>query len=291
MAIDIKGTLAKPANAAKFTAAFIAAYASPAFGAHSKSEIDLLVFSCLIEAGAIDPEAPEYDIARALNITPARVCTLILNWQLRSMPAQSDLRAAIIEALKKTRFSNDGKLLTFGVESPLLKEEITARLKRKGVFPDASFSKELVKLPADAFVEFLDEIVDDETKKQGRRERSREGPSARSDRCGFSAAPRLRHAHDQGIDIEAPMITARYRSRSPRRCPDLRRRPRITPAVSVRGRASFPVLGNSFPCFLAQNSLFHCLGKHGQRGRNAETLSNADVGDGPCLANFLYFSL
>jgi hypothetical protein len=68
-----------------------------------------------------------------------------------------------VVALKKTRFSNDGKLLTFGVESPLLKEEITARLKRKGVFPDASFSKELVKLPVDAFVEFLDEIVDDET--------------------------------------------------------------------------------------------------------------------------------
>ena len=76
------------------------------------------------------------------------------------------LRGAIVEALKKTRFSSDGKLLTFGVESPLLKEEIIARLKRKGVFPDASFSKELVKLPVDAFVEFLDEIVDDETKKQ-----------------------------------------------------------------------------------------------------------------------------
>jgi hypothetical protein len=40
--------------------------------------------------------------------------------------------------------------------------------KRKGVFPDASFSKELVKLPVDAFVEFLDEIVDDATKKQVR---------------------------------------------------------------------------------------------------------------------------
>ena len=91
---------------------------------------------------------------------------LILNWQLRSTPPQRDLRSAIVKALKKTRFSNDGKLLTFGIESPLLKEEITARLKRKGVFPDASFSKELVKLPADAFVEFLDEIVDDETKKQ-----------------------------------------------------------------------------------------------------------------------------
>jgi hypothetical protein len=48
----------------------------------------------------------------------------------------------------------------------LLKEEITARLKRKGVFPDAAFSKDLVKMPVQAFVEFLDEIVDEHTKKE-----------------------------------------------------------------------------------------------------------------------------
>ncbi len=166
MAIDIKGALSKAGNAAKFTDLFVTEYLVPAFGSRSKSEIDLLVFSCLIKAGAIDPAAPEYDIARALNITPARVRNLILNWQLRSIPPQGDLRGAIVEALKKTRFSKDGKLLTFGVENPLLKEEITGRLKRRGVFPDASFSKELVKLPVHAFVEFLDEIVDEDTKKQ-----------------------------------------------------------------------------------------------------------------------------
>ena len=55
-------------------------------------------------------------------------------------------------ALKKTRFSKDGTLLTFGIESPLLKEEVTARLKRKGIFADAAFSRELVKLPVEAFV-------------------------------------------------------------------------------------------------------------------------------------------
>jgi hypothetical protein len=122
----------------------------------------------LIEAKAIDPDAPIYDLARALNISPARARSLILNWQLRSTPTQADLRQNIVDALKKTRFSKDGTLLTFGVESPLLKEEITARLKRNGVFPDASFSKELVKLPVEAFVEFLGEIVDDATKKEVR---------------------------------------------------------------------------------------------------------------------------
>lgn len=163
--MDIKAALAKPAVAQKFAAVFSAAYLSPAFGARSKTETDLVVFSALIEANALDPEAPVYDIARALNITPARVRSLLLNWQLRSTPAQSDLRSRIVEALKKTRFSKDGTLLTFGIESPLLREDVTARLKLKGVFPDASFSKELVKLPVEAFVAFLDDVVDDQTKK------------------------------------------------------------------------------------------------------------------------------
>lgn len=166
MAIDIKAALGKSENAAKFSAAFVAGYLSPAFGTRSKSEIDLLVFSCLVEAGAIDPDAPIYDLSRALNVTPTRVRNLILNWQLRSRPQHGDMRDDIVAALRKTRFSGDGKSITFGVESPLLKEEITARLKRKGVFSDASFSKELVKLPIDSFVEFLDELVDDKTKEQ-----------------------------------------------------------------------------------------------------------------------------
>jgi hypothetical protein len=75
---------------------------SPAFGARSKFEIDLLVFTCLIEAGAIDPDASVYGIARALNIPPVRVRNLILNWQLRSTPYQGDLRVAIVAALKRT---------------------------------------------------------------------------------------------------------------------------------------------------------------------------------------------
>lgn len=162
--LDIKTALANTANAEKFAVTFVEAYLSPAFGARSKTEIDLLVFACLIDAGAIDPGTPVYDLARALNITPARARRLLLNWQLRSTGTHADLRQSIINALKKTRFSKDGTLLTFGVENPLLREEIAARLKRKGVFPDVSFSKELVKLPVEAFVEFLDEIVDDETK-------------------------------------------------------------------------------------------------------------------------------
>lgn len=164
MRTDIQPILSQADGAQTFARSFIAGYLTPAFGSLSKSEIDILVFGCLVTAKAIDPDAPIYDIARLLNITPARARSLVMTWQLRSMPASSDLKPVLVEALKKTRFSKDGTMLTFGVESPLLKEEIVARLKRKGVFPDASFAKELVRLPVDAFVEFLDDILDEKVK-------------------------------------------------------------------------------------------------------------------------------
>ena len=144
---------------------FASGYLTPAFGARSKTEIDLLVLTSLIEANALDPEAPIYDIARALNITPTRARNMIFNWQLRATETGFNLKLALVSALKKTRFAKDGTYLTFGIESPLLREEIIARLKAKGVFSDASFSREIVRLPVDAFVEFLDDIVEADVKK------------------------------------------------------------------------------------------------------------------------------
>jgi len=163
--IDLKGKLANPGVAQKFAAAFAGAYLAPAFGARSKSEIDLLVFTSLVDAGALGATAPTYDIARAFNISPARVRTLVFNWQLRATGQGFDLKAALMEALAKTRFAKDGEYLTFGIESPLLREEIIARLKAKGVFADATFARDIVRLRVDAFVEFIDDLVDPATKK------------------------------------------------------------------------------------------------------------------------------
>lgn len=166
MANDIRATLKDPRKAALFAEHLAEGYLTPAFGARSKSEIDLLVFTALIKAGAIDPTGPVYELSRALNLTPARVRTLIFNWQLRDPSLRNDLSASLREALQKTRFSKDGTLLTFGIESPLLKEEVIARLKAKGVFADSTFSRDIVRMPVEAFVEFLNDLIDPETKKR-----------------------------------------------------------------------------------------------------------------------------
>ena len=148
---------------------FVDGYLTPAFGARSKSEIDLLVLGSLIAAGVVDPGAPIYDLARALNITPSKVRALVLNWQLRSSGGDLDLGEALARAVAKARFAKDGTLLAFGIENPLLRAEVEARLKRKGVFADASFSREILRMPVDLFVEFLDDMVDETTKRDLRK--------------------------------------------------------------------------------------------------------------------------
>jgi hypothetical protein len=160
----ITAKLKEPEVAVAFAEEFVNRYLDPAFGARSKSEVDLLVFTCLVKAGVIGPSEPLYDIARALNVTPARVRSLLLNWQLRTTGVGVDLRKELIDSLQKTRFAKDGTLMSFGIESPLLREEVIARLKRRGIFADASFAKELVRLPTEAFTEFLDDLVDADTK-------------------------------------------------------------------------------------------------------------------------------
>ena len=162
-------------KAASFSCQFVRAFTTPAFGALSKTEVDNLVFALLIEAGALDPKSQIYEIARDLNVTPAKARNLLFQWQLRSVRDADALTDDLVEAVRSVRFAKDGDLLVFGIESPLLREEFRSRLKRTGVYADTSFSSELVRLPLQHFVEFLDSFVDEEKKQTIRRGLVRDG--------------------------------------------------------------------------------------------------------------------
>jgi hypothetical protein len=158
--------LSKKGRFEEFARGFLADFLTPAFGARSKSEVDALVFKQLVACGAVDLKEPVYDIARLLNLTPTRVRSLILQVQLRSGLSDTALDDELRAVLQGTRFAKDGTLLTFGLENPLLKEHLIARLKKRGIYADASFAKEIVRLPVDAFVEFLDQVLSASQKKE-----------------------------------------------------------------------------------------------------------------------------
>lgn len=148
---------------AMFAEKFLKRYLDPSFGSMTKSEIDLLVFALLYEVGAIAETEPLYTVARNLRITSSRARALKMRVQLRdTTQTEENLRRRIVACLSQVRFAKDGTLIVFGVEDPLLQEDIAARLKKLGATADSSFNRELVRIQLDAFVDFIADLLPDD---------------------------------------------------------------------------------------------------------------------------------
>jgi len=150
----------------EFSRSFLVSYLEPAFGATSKFEIDLLVFRLMHQCEAIPAGATQYDVARLLQISPIRVRKLTMEMRLRDAAlTDENLRGQIIKCLTRSKFTKDGSQIRFGVEDPLLREDIAARLKKVGATADSSFNREIVRIQIDAFVDFLDSLMPEDRKK------------------------------------------------------------------------------------------------------------------------------
>lgn len=142
---QLKDRLRDPVVGAQFASHFADNYFAVAFGATPKSEIDQLIFDTLVAVKMIDSDGPIYTIARVLRVTPAKARSLLFQHQLRH--DNRDLNDRVLRTLSQAKFSVDGKRLSFGVESPLVRSVIEARLKAVGIFSDISLSGEILKVP------------------------------------------------------------------------------------------------------------------------------------------------
>ena len=146
----------------EFTKDFLTAFLEPSYGAISKTEIDNQVFTSLVKCGAIDSKSQVYDIARQLNVTPSKARNLLFQYQIRQSKDDNTLRQEISETFRGMRFHKDGDYISFGVESPILREEIKSSFKKIKFFPDGSFSSEIIRVPIDGLVEFIDTFLSEE---------------------------------------------------------------------------------------------------------------------------------
>ena len=125
-----------------------------------KTEVDFLVFRLLIETGVLSRDAPIYELARNLNITPAKARNLLFQFQLRIM-SEDDVNDSIIIAVTTAKFSVDGQRLSFGIESPLIRSAIDARSKTKGVFAEISLSGDILSVPVGQLGDFFEAFLSD----------------------------------------------------------------------------------------------------------------------------------
>lgn len=133
---------------------FFEFYTTPAFGARSKSEIDLKVFELLRECGYIDDDY--YNVSRKLKITPTRAKNLILNDKLRRESGNYDEQ--FIDLLKNLKFKisvNNNEIISLYVPDTLFREHIKAILKQRGIIWDSSFNSEIVKIRLDDFLDIV----------------------------------------------------------------------------------------------------------------------------------------
>lgn len=161
----LKGRLKQAQTAQAFGQAFADSYLATAFGALPKSEVDLLVFGLLIQTGVLQADQPIYDMARSLNITPAKARNLLFQHQLRTLDDDA-LNRSVLIAVRHGRYSVDQQRLSLGIESPLVRSAIEARSKAKGVFADISLSGEILRIPMTQFGVFITAFLSQDQQRQ-----------------------------------------------------------------------------------------------------------------------------
>lgn len=149
---------------------FFEFYTAPAFGARSKSEIDLKVFELLRERGDIDDDY--YKVSRKLKITPTRAKNLILNAKLRaeSQFNTEEMYNHFLEKIKELGYKTDSKnnsIIIFSLPDMLLREYLKFKLRSVGKIWDSSFNSELVRVSVD---DFLDIVSDADLKRKIKRQ-------------------------------------------------------------------------------------------------------------------------
>lgn len=163
-----------------FASTFLAGLARAPLGSLSKSEIDYLAFVSLVDAGVVSIDAPAFELAQLLEVTPAKVSTFVYQYRVRTQSPETlldDLASAIVIV----SLPADGNVV-LNVEDRYWRETLVARLKNVGVYTDTSFNRERVTVPADKFAHVLSRVFGERAK-------------------GLSKKLAAERRHNAGVDI------------------------------------------------------------------------------------------
>lgn len=142
-----------------FAKSLLAGLCRAPFGGIPKSELDYLIFTAMLDAGHISVNAPVFETAQILQVTPARVKSLVYSHRLRTAPALLDSNE-LAKAVSVAGIQDDGRVV-LNVEDRYWRDMLTATLKSKGIYLDTSFNRERLLLSKDDFIRLLEEVFPD----------------------------------------------------------------------------------------------------------------------------------
>jgi hypothetical protein len=134
-----------------FADSVLAALGTAPFGTVAKTQLDAALFSALVAAKIVDPGDPVFELARTLQVTPARVNSLVFGYRMQRDAVESDDARLDALATAVRVVSNSDKQIVLNVENRYWRETLMARLKENAVFVDRAFNSERLTLDADQF--------------------------------------------------------------------------------------------------------------------------------------------
>jgi hypothetical protein len=136
-----------------FATSFLAGLSRAPLGALSKSELDYLAFVSLVDAGVVSIDAPAFELAQLLEVTPAKVGSFVYAYRVRTQSPEN-LLDDLANAIVIVSLPPDGNVV-LNVEDRYWRETLISRLKAVGVYTDTSFNRERVTVPATRFAHVL----------------------------------------------------------------------------------------------------------------------------------------
>ena len=145
-----------------FASTYLAGLSRAPLGSLSKSEVDYLAFVALVDAGVVSVDAPAFELAQQLEVTPAKVSTFVYQYRVRTQSPET-LLDDLANAIVLVSLPADGNVV-LNVEDRYWRETLIARLKTVGVYTDTSFNRERVTVPADKFAHVLTRVFGERAK-------------------------------------------------------------------------------------------------------------------------------
>lgn len=163
-----------------FAKSYLARLSRTPLGSLSKSELDYLAFVSLVDAGVVSVDAPAFELAQQLEVTPAKVSTFVYQYRVRTQ-SPATLLDDLANAIVLVSLPADGNVV-LNVEDRYWRETLIAQLKTVGVYTDTSFNRERVTVPADKFAHVLTKVFGERAK-------------------GLSKKLSAERRHNAGVDI------------------------------------------------------------------------------------------
>lgn len=144
---------------------FLCNITNPAFGIHTKKELEFLIFELMINIDLIDSSSL-FTLMTELGITKAKASQFVYDYEVRRLQDKNQLDEKLKSALINANFTQDGNYFVMDIEAPLLRAYIKEKIKEIGHVADGSFGQSIVRMNINGVTDLITYYIEDNQKEK-----------------------------------------------------------------------------------------------------------------------------